>query len=49
MLFTFQLVLLVAIIFSFFTALGVTGENGQKAAGICFASIMALTALFLWA
>jgi len=48
MLFTFQLVLLVAIILSFFTAIGVTGENGQKAAGLCFASIVALTSIFLW-
>lgn len=49
MLTAFQLILLVITLLSFFTALGITGENGQKAAGLCFASILALTALFLWA
>lgn len=49
MLLAFQITLLIVIIFSFFAALGTNGEIGQKATGLCLASIITLSTLFLWA
>lgn len=49
MLLAFQITLLIVIVFSFFTALGTNNEIGQKATGLCLASIITLTMLILWA